>query len=333
MRPVFVPKLLHATVGDPGLWIDVFDENRALLFDLADARDLPSRKLIRVERAFVTHTHLDHFVGFDHLLRLLLPRERVLTVTGPHGFLDRVRSKIDAYTWNLIESYPVEVVAEEIDGDVVRAERYTGPGRMRPEPAGERRFEGTVHAERLFTVHAAVLDHGIPVLAFSLRETERLNVDRDRLVRDGLAAGPWLRELKQAVRRCVPGDGRIEAETDSGRPRRGTIREFAERYLRRAPGQRIGYVTDIRHTPENVAAAVELVRGADVLVCEATFLDEDRELAADRGHLTAAQCGALARAAGAARLVPFHVSPRYKGREHEIVAEVAEAFGGPVDLA
>lgn len=332
MRPVFVPKLLHETVGDPGLWVDVFDENRALLFDLADVHELPTRKLVRVERAFVTHTHLDHFAGFDRLLRVILPRERTLTVTGPAGFLERMRCRIGSYTWNLIESYPVTIVAQEIDGDVLRGERYTGPSRMRPEPLDPRPFAGTVHAERLFTVHAAVLDHGIPVLAFALHETERLNVDRDRLVRDGLVAGPWLRALKQAVRRCVPDDRTLAVETADGRGREGTVRDLAARYLRRAPGQRIGYVTDIRYTPENVRRVVELVAGADVLVCEATFLDADRELARERAHLTAAQCGELARAAGVGRLVPFHVSPRYKGREHEIVAEVAESFGGPVDV-
>jgi len=330
MRPVFVPMLLHEPTGDPGLWVDLFDENRALLFDLGDTGALPARKLIRVERVFVTHTHLDHFIGFDRLLRLVLPRDRPLTITGPAGFLERIRGKIAAYTWNLIGGYPVTITAEEIDGDVVRTERYTGAGGMRPERHDERRFAGTVHAERLFTVHAATLDHGIPVLAFALRETEKLTVNRDRLTRDGLLAGPWLRDLKQAVRRCRPGDGTIPAATVAGPPRVGAVEDLAERYLLRAPGQRIVYVTDFRHTPDNVAAVVDLARGADLLVCEATFLDADRALADERGHVTARQCGEIARAAGVKRLVPFHFSPRYKGRESAIVAEAADAFGGPI---
>jgi ribonuclease Z len=55
-------------------------------------------------------------------------------------------------------------------------------------------------------------------------------------------------------------------------------------------------------------------------------------LAAERSHLTAHQAGWLAREAGAKRLAPFHLSPRYKGREQEILDEAAAAFGGPVLL-
>jgi ribonuclease Z len=333
VRPLFVPTLLHEPTGDPGLWVDVFDENRALLFDLGDVHPLPARKLIRVERVFVTHTHLDHFIGFDRFLRLLLPRERPCTVTGPPGFLERVAGKIAAYTWNLIRSYPVRITAEEIDGDVVRAVRYTGAGGMRPEPLPDRRIEGAFHAERLFTAHAALLDHGIPVLAYAVRETERLAVDPDRLARDGLRPGPWLGELKQAVRRCAPDDTPIRAAREDGAFRAATVGAMAAAYLRRAPGRRLAYVTDLRYTPEHVERVVELARGVDLLVCEATFLDADASIAADRGHLTARQCGEIARAAGAARLLPFHMSPRYKGRERELFEEAAAAFGGPISTS
>jgi len=100
--------------------------------------------------------------------------------------------------------------------------------------------------------------------------------------------------------------------------------------LVRGRGQRIAYLTDLRGTPENVAKAIDLAREADLLVCEAAFLHEDESLARERSHLTARQAGEIARAAGAARLAPFHVSPRYLGREKEILDEAADAFGGPV---
>ena len=56
----------------------------------------------------------------------------------------------------------------------------------------------------------------------------------------------------------------------------------------------------------------------------------DKSLAEEHFHLTARQCGELARAAGVRRLIPFHVSPRYKGREQEVLDEVADSFGGTV---
>ena len=312
------------------MWIDLFDENRAIMFDLGDTGSLGTRKLLRVERVVVSHTHMDHFVGFDRLLRLVLGREKELTVTGPPGFLRSVQGKIEAYTWNLISDYPVKLRAEEIDGVTVRSVLYTGAGGMLPEPQPDREWNGTIHAERLFTLHGVLLDHEIPVVATAVRETEHISVNRDRLLRAGLAPGPWLRDLKQAVRRCEPMDHMIEASTREGGSRRYRIDELEAKILFRTPGRRIAYVTDTGYTPANVEKVVALARDVDLLVCECAFLDEDRDLARERFHLTARQAGEIARAANAGKLAPFHFSPRYRGRERELFQEASSSFGGPV---
>jgi ribonuclease Z len=95
-----------------------------------------------------------------------------------------------------------------------------------------------------------------------------------------------------------------------------------------APGQKIGYVTDVADTPANRAAIVELVAGADILFIEAAFAAADAELAAERAHLTTAAAGRIARAAAVRRVEPFHFSPRYAGQEEQMLAEVAAAFAG-----
>jgi ribonuclease Z len=130
------------------------------------------------------------------------------------------------------------------------------------------------------------------------------------LVRRGLVPGPWLGELKDALRAGARND------TD------GLIVE--------GPGQVVAYLTDLAATGDNLARAEEFVRNADLLLCEAAFLDHDRDLAFERKHLTAKQAGELARRAAAKRLAVFHISPRYEGREAEVLAEAGEAFGAPV---
>ncbi|ANM30475.1 hypothetical protein ABI59_14200 [Acidobacteria bacterium Mor1] len=336
MRAVFLPYLVNGAGGDPALWVDVMDEGRALLCDLGDLSRLAPRKLMRVERAMVTHTHMDHFIGFDVLLRQILGRERPLTISGPPGFIDRVEGKLRGYDWNLIEHYPVKIIAEEIDGDRIRAAEFSGAGSLSRSPLPDRPFTrdaagvGVLHAERAFTLHADLLDHGIPVMAIALRETEHISVNKDRLTRRGLRPGAWLRELKQIARRCRPADELLDAETLEGEPRRLPAAELIDDILSRSPGQRLAYVTDIRPTPENIEKAIALARDADLLVCEAPFLHEDAALAAERGHLTARQAGEIAQAAGARRLAPFHFSPRYTGREAELWQEAATAFQGRV---
>ena len=310
MRTLFHPTLLFPPTGDPGVWIDLPDEGRAVLLDLPSLAPLPARRLLKLAHAVVTHTHMDHFVGFDQLLRVALRREEPLAITGPPGFLASVRGRIAAYSWNLIEGYPVCLRVQEVEDDTLRVEEYSGASRMRPVRLPDAPFTGTVHAERAFRVEVAMLDHGIPVLGIAVRETRHLGVNKDLLQRRGLVPGAWLKELKDAIRRgeTVNTDGLIVEGN----------------------GQVVAYLTDLAGTNENLKSAEQLVRGADLLICEAAFLDEDRALALERNHLTARQAGTLARRAGAKRLAVFHMSPRYEGREGEILGEAGEAFGAPV---
>ncbi|HSN32443.1 MAG TPA: ribonuclease Z, partial [Ideonella sp.] len=84
MRQRLEPRLVDASGGEPGLVVDLRDERRALLFDLGDLARLPPRVLLRVSHGFVTHTHMDHFAGFDHLLAVGLGRmERLVLWGGP----------------------------------------------------------------------------------------------------------------------------------------------------------------------------------------------------------------------------------------------------------
>ena len=330
MRTAFHPFLPNGPCGDPAVWIDLIDEGHSVLLDLGDLRGIPNRKLLRVDRVVVTHTHMDHFVGFDHLLRLALGRERELVISGPPGFVDRVRGRIESYTWNVIRTYPIVIVAESVEGETVRSVAFSGAGLMRPEPRPDRPFTGTLHADRAYTIQTDLFDHGVPVLGVALTETEHLAVDKDRVLRLGLKPGPWLSELKARVRRREPDEVEIVAETADGGESPRSCGELAREILSCTPGQKIGYLTDLGCTDSNLSRAVELTRDADLLICEAAFLHEDEALARERHHLTARQAGELARAAGARRLAPFHFSPRYGGRERELFDEAAEAFGGPV---
>src|SRR5258708_39477287 len=71
MRPIFDAALVNRTFGDPGVLIDLKFERRAILFDIGDVSGLPTRKLLRVSRVFVSPTHMGPFVRFYQLPRRL----------------------------------------------------------------------------------------------------------------------------------------------------------------------------------------------------------------------------------------------------------------------
>ena len=60
---------------------------------------------------------------------------------------------------------------------------------------------------------------------------------------------------------------------------------------------------------------LEVVRGADALVMEATYTEEEGVMAAEFGHMTAARAAALARDAGVKHLILTHLSRRYAERD------------------
>ena len=129
----FDPALVNDPFDDPGLYVDLAFERRALLFDLGDIGRLTPRKLLRISDVFVTHRHMDHFAGFDQLLRRLLGRDKILNLYGPAGMIDAVGHKLAAYTWNLIGGYDgnlrCRVMEIEEAGRVSSAE-FCGRGRF-----------------------------------------------------------------------------------------------------------------------------------------------------------------------------------------------------------
>src|SRR5262249_18646966 len=263
MRPLLHPTLVNGRSGDPALYIETLFEKHAILFDLGDIAALPARKILRLEQVFVSHAHVDHFVGFDQLLRLHVGREKRIALFGPDGFVDRVAHKLHGFSWNLAESYACDLVVEvtEIDAALAaRTVRFRLKRTFAAEELGRVRLaDGIVHSEPTFRVATAVLDHGIPVLGFALEEAAHVNVWKTRLIERQLPVGPWLSALKRAVVEERPDDFPIVvAGARGGEPPRelplGALRDL----VTVIPGQKFAYVTDVGDTAENRAKIVAL---------------------------------------------------------------------------
>ena len=321
------PRLVNGRFGDPALLIEFAHDRDSLLLDLGDLAALSARDLLRVRTVGVSHMHVDHLIGFDALLRINIGREARIDLIGPEGFADRLGHKLQGYTWDLTDQYDTElafVVAELIAPERIRRTRFRFSQRFLPEALGEAEAPAGVVCETArWRLSAAILEHHGPCLAFALDEPRRINVWKTRLAERGLAPGPWLNALKQAIREDRADDTPVALPDGSERPL-GTLRDL----VTVEPGGRIGYATDIRDTPANRAALEALCGGARVLFIEASFAAADAARAYDRAHLTTTAAGEIARACGAARVEPFHFSPRYEDHEAQLLAEVEAAFAG-----
>jgi ribonuclease Z len=335
VRTTLDVRLVDADAFEPGLVVDVRDEKRALLFDLGEIDRLAPRVLLRVSHAFVSHTHMDHFAGFDHLLALGLGRMRRLVLWGGPGFVDQVEHKLRAYTWNVVHRYevPMTIEAHALGSDGARTQATFDSTRRfaRSDGAavsGDDAVVAVLLDEPLFRVRACIVDHEMPVLAFAIDEKAQVRVAVDRIAAMGLATGPWLRALKRAVLAGAADETPIELawrDRDGEHAERRSVGELRPLVLDTIPGRRIGYVTDLRFTPDNVERLALLLDGVDVLHIESVFLDRDRDQALRKNHLTARQAGEIACRVGAKKAVPFHFSPRYRGDEAELRREIEAA--------
>ncbi len=151
-----------------------------------------------------------------------------------------------------------------------------------------------------------------------------------------------LRELLRLFR-LIDREGAFPVLFEGVAPRRGPLLQSGGLTISAAPndhgampnlalrvegdGAAVVYSSDTRPC----AAVVELARGADLLIHEATFAERDRERAG--WHSTAREAGEVARAAGVRRLLLTHVDAPYHGRLAALAAEAARAFPGPVEVA
>jgi ribonuclease Z len=335
VKPLFHPRLVNGPFGDPALYVEFLYEKRALLFDLGDIAALAPKHILRVSEVFVSHTHMDHFVGFDRLLRICLGRGRTVRLFGPPGFATQVAAKLGAYTWNLVRNYDTDftLLATEYDPDgAYRTSRFRCREGFEREDGWEGHNPGGMLLDEPgFRVMAVHLDHKIPCLAFRLEEKAHVNVWKSRLTELGLPTGPWLKALKAAVLKGEPDDTAFRVrwhDADGHHERLYALGALKARVLKVVPGQHVAYVVDAAPTDANGERILALARGADRLFIETPFLEADAARARATSHLTARLAGTLARRAGVARMVPFHFSARYGEDGGPLVAEAEGAFAG-----
>lgn len=317
---IYHAALVNGVFGDPLLHIRLRHQRRSLLFDLGQADRLPARIAHQITDVFVTHAHFDHIGGFPGLLRARIGELPPCRLYGPPGLAAQVAGMVSGILWDRAGTRAPCFEITELHGQRLVRHRVTaGEGAARALGGGAT-DDGVLLAEPGLRVRAVTLDHGTPVLAFAFEPTRQLCVRKERLAAREWPPGRWLGELKRRVLadEC---DAPV-ALPDGSRVAAGML---ADELLLMRPGSRLVYATDLADTSANRERLTAFAHGADVLVCEAPFLQRERAQAARTGHLTARACGEIAAAAGVARLVPFHFSRRHGAEPDAIYAEVMEA--------
>ena len=264
-------------------------EGETLLFECGEGTQ---RQMMRygvsfaLSEIFFTHFHADHFLGVIGLIRTL----------GLQGREEPMRlygpkgaKKVLTQAISLgVERVPFEVQVQEV-----------APGALIT----------THHAPRSsYDIHVFATEHGGGSVGYALKEHERrgrFDVEKARAA--GIPEGPLWGKLSKGESIELADGRKLTAEGFVGPPR---------------PGRLVVFTGDTRPC----ASVVDAAQGADLLIHEATFGEEEKDRAKETGHSTAKEAAQVALAAKARRLVLSHVSARYSISAEELVKEAKPVF-------
>lgn len=321
----FETMILGGLNGDPGLFVQVKKSGLHLLFDVGDVSSLTKKQMVRTQHIFVTHTHMDHFMDFDRLVRAKVPIKKNIFVYGPPGIIDQISHKLLGYTWNLIDKDQLSFIVTEIDSvnslltkaDISRKNDFL-PSNRRQEPMLD--FVIT-HLDDQSMVRAVNLNHrGIDSIAFQLEYPGSTKVDTKSLKALSLKPGPWISDLQLYTQK-----GEFE-KTITVSDKSFTVAELSKKLLQAVAPYRLTYITDIGFEADNLDKIFKAFKVTDSIVCESSFKDTDIDRATDKAHLTSHQAAYIARGLNAKDFNVFHISNIYGDDAKSVELEAFDKF-------
>lgn len=303
IEPTFHAGLLD----DPLLLIHIRPEGRSLLFDCGSLHHLAKRTLKSIDAIFISHAHMDHFMGIDRFVRHSMVSGRVYDIFGPPGLAARMERKLGGYDWNLAEDFWSDLRVHEIHPHHTARTLFSGSRSYRGVFLGREERRGSlIYSTDHLQVDAALFDHKITVLGFRITEKPGFQIDSRALDGWGLIPGHWLQELKRNF---------YEKKLD--RPIQVTTREgkstftgdlLYRRICRESAPAALGYLTDVGATAWNYRQAQDLFTGLDLFICECSYLKSQKEKARTSYHLCTDDVEELATRLQPRYLLPMHLS-------------------------
>lgn len=315
-------RLVNGSTGDPVLYLDYPGSNNALLFDGGDNAALSLAELGDLEAVFVTHHHIDHFVGLDRVLRANMDKDKTLHLFGPVHTIRRVSDRIRAYEHQFFPFQKLALAVHELGEGTRRTAVLECAKRFAEPEVTEQAWAGRVcYSTDDLEVEAVAVDHTAPCLAYAMAERSGFHPDPEKIAAGLLRSGGWVQEALRLLRADAAGGTRLEIQGGSF-----TLEALAKQYFVESPGARIAYVTDTQWTDETRPKLVKLARGAWRLYCDSYYARKEAKNAGTHRHMMAHQAGELAKLARVEQLVLIHFAPRYAGRYPMLVDEAAEVF-------
>lgn len=326
-----MPEVKHYLVNeryeDPGIFLQVENTGDYILFDIGNIYKLDRSLIKKINKIFITHTHMDHFIGFDYLLRLKLGKQQIIEIFGIYPVAENIYHKLQGYIWNLVEFEPqIIFLVKQYKDKYFYHYRFDIKKKFKKEFIKRTKAKNnTIYENENYKVNFAVLDHKILILGYSFVFPNKLKLNKE-LIKKLPLKGKEIGKLKEFLENPKNCKKKLKIKN-----KYYSYDFLKERYTFTKKGIKISYITDVLGSKENIEKIIKLVKNSDYLYCESVFLEKDIEQASKVYHLTTKQTAEIAKLANVRNLVPFHFSRRY-GKNTKLIFNELSKFLEDTDI-
>ncbi|MCW1297521.1 MAG: ribonuclease Z [Candidatus Rehaiarchaeum fermentans] len=263
----------------PSLYLNL--NGKKILIDCGEGtqRQIRIAKLSpEIDYIFITHWHADHSLGIvgiissAKMLKLNLPH-----IFGPKGTKKKIEELLNVF------GIDAKISVTEINA---------------PK-------EKKILDIDNFEVFAINLKHTIPCLGYKIKEKDRIKINKEFLIKNGIKEGPYLKNL--TLGKDIEYKGKIIKAKDATFKLKGKI---------------IAYITDTK----KIKSIEKFVKDADLLFIESTFMSELKKEANLYYHLSIEDSLKIAKLARVKKTVLIHISQRYKNED--VIKEIERFKNG-----
>lgn len=316
-------RLVNGSTGDPVLYVDSPGKDNALLFDAGENSALSMQELGDLDAVFISHHHVDHFIGLDRIVRANLDRDKSLQIFGPTGTIRKVYDRIKSYEYPFFPFQKIVIrVHDVLPGSICSALLECTRRFPEPEVTETSRTGRVIYETASIVVETTPVEHTVPCLAYAMLEKPGWHLLADKLTARGLKIGKW---ASDALHRARAGDPASTSITPPQGPPL-TLQEFLDEYCVESPGARIAFVTDTAWTDNVKPGLLELAAGAWRLYCDCFYAKEQAKSAETYRHMTTGNVAEFASLANVEELILIHFASRYVHEYQRLVDEVCERF-------
>lgn len=297
---MFHPSIKSKEDEDISILIQIDNHAHNYICECGYASELTVKECQNTQAIFLSHTHIDHFIHFDFILRHQIGIQKRVVICGPEGIIEQLQAKIKAYQWNLIEEDAIVYEVRAIKTPHLIEVAELRPPLWQIENRHTLKVD-TVYKNERFEVFCTILDHKTDLIAYLFKEKDSVNINMNKTSFKG---GQWIASLKEAYQNN-------EADKVISIEGKSYLAQDLFHLLELKKGDTLGVVMDHAPHEDNHRKIKSLFHKCNKVFIESFYKETDKDFAIANAHSYASASAKVMLESEVKEPIPVHFSRKY----------------------